>query len=43
MIELWARQVAAMSAWQMATVIAIAINLVAQLLRLQKMEVNDNA
>jgi hypothetical protein len=38
MIELWARQVAAMSAWQMLTVIAIATNLAVQVVRLQKME-----
>lgn len=38
MFELWARQVAAMSTWQMLTVIAIAVNLVIQVVRLQKME-----
>lgn len=43
MIELWARQVAGMSAWQMLTVIALAINVAVQVLRLQKMEVSDNA
>ena len=43
MIELWMHQVAAMSAWQMLAVIAIAINLVVQMLRLSEMGVNDNA
>ena len=41
MIELWTSQVAAMSAWQMLAVIAIAINLVVQMLRLSEMGVND--
>ena len=43
MLELWARQVAGMSTWQMLTVIAIAINLVLQVVKLQEMETKDNA
>ena len=43
MLELWARQVASMSAWQMVAVIAIAINLVLQVIKLQGMEVSENA
>ena len=38
MFESWARQIAAMSAWQLLTVIALAGNLVIQMVRLQKME-----